>query len=51
MDVTGKNEGSDTYSNKNNLNQIVKELAYYKLKNGKFPDTLDSLKIQNNFIL
>ncbi|MGB6084265.1 hypothetical protein [Moheibacter sp.] len=51
MDNTGKNTGSDTYRNKNNLNQIVKELAYYKLKNGKFPDTLDSLKIQTNFII
>lgn len=51
MDVTGKNTGSDTYKNKNNLNQIVKELAYYKLKNGKIPETLDSLKIQNNFLI
>lgn len=51
MDASEKNSGSNKFNTKNNLNQIVKELAYYKLKNGKFPDTLDSLKMQNNFLI
>ncbi|MBA5628853.1 hypothetical protein [Moheibacter lacus] len=50
MDATEKNSGSNKFSTKNNLNQIVKELAYYKLKNGEFPENLDSLRLQNQFL-
>lgn len=39
------------YATQQNLNTIVKELAYYKVKNGVYPESLDSLKKQNQFLI
>ncbi len=51
MDASGKSNQTNVFVTKNNLNILTKELAYYKLKNGKFPETLEELKSQNKFLI
>lgn len=51
MDATGKSNQTNIFVTKNNLNILTKELAYYKLKNGKFPENLEELKSQNKFLI
>jgi hypothetical protein len=50
-DYSGKTSQQNLYATQQSLNTIVKELAYYKVKNGAYPESLDSLKKQNQFLI
>lgn len=47
---TEMSKKSSIQMSKHQLNQIVKDLTYYKSKNKTFPDILGQLKSQNNFL-
>ena len=49
IDASGFNSQSNILFTKNNLNEMVKDLEYYRVKNGSFPDSLGQLRNQNNF--
>ncbi|MFD2147799.1 type II secretion system protein GspG [Mucilaginibacter antarcticus] len=42
--------GAFINSNKNSLNSLVKEIEFYKIQNGKYPDNLQQLNLSNQFV-
>lgn len=49
MEISGSNTEASKALTKHTLNELVKDLEYYKVKNKKFPDNLEELKKQNQF--